>query len=251
MTDVPPMESSPQLALAAAALAFAAAVGLYVGVRTLLVWMRTRGVAELAIGLNVLSASVGGVLLGLLISSPAVSESSFAFGLFVTMMVALVIHPLALSIGTWRIFAPRSRYPAFIVAASVVAMGAYLWIGFDPQFDQTTRTLFYECTRLALFSWTAFECFRYRAMLWRRVRIGLVEPIMAHRIGLWGIASVGQIVSSALPLVRYQTGWISQSASIYVAAAFGLLGALAIAFAFFPPAAYARWVEARYTANAS
>lgn len=247
------MDGSPQLALAAAALGLSCVVSLYVGSRTLLVWQRTRGVAELSIGLNVLSISIGGALFAAFVASPALKATSAGPLMFGLMVAMLITHPLAMSIGTWRIFRPSARWPLVPIVATVIAMTIYAVIAYMPTVDEVTRSHLYEATRLALYTWTAYECFRYSGLLKRRVKLGLAEPIVAHRIKLWGIAGLAQIPTSALPFIQMLGGGdakvLSSADTLYVASVLGVVGTGSIALAFFPPAFYTRWIEGSQPAS--
>lgn len=244
------MNGSPQLAVAAAALGACCLVSLYVGARTLVVWRRTRGIAELAIGLNVLSISIGGALFAALTAKPELRHGEGGLAIFTLMIVTLSIHPLAVAVGNWRIFRPGSRMARLSVGLTFVVMGIYAVIAYMPSVEVDTRNLVYEGTRLLLYGWGATECFRYAAMLRRRVALGLAEPIVAHRIRLWGVASVAQIPTSALPFVQMIGGGdgqvLSSAASLYMASGLGVTATTCIALAFFPPAATMRWIESRH-----
>lgn len=244
------MEVSADIALAGLALVASSALALYVALRTLLVWRSTRGVPELAIGTNVLSISIGGVLLGLFIADPGLRETPNGALLYALMIVTLVAHPMAMAIGTWRIFRAADRWPLAIVGGVAVGMAAYAVIAFMPDADPVSRNYIYESIRFGLFGWTAFECFRYRGLLRKRVSLGLAEPMMAHRIGLWGIAGASQMVTSAMPfmqlLIRQDGSVLTSVTLLYVASGLGLLAAVCIALAFFPPSFYVGWVDARH-----
>jgi hypothetical protein len=105
--------------------------------------------------------------------------------------------------------------------------------------------------RSACYSWAALEAFRYARLMWRRVRFGLAEPLVADRFFLWGLGSA----SAAL-----MQGTLTMGGAIYVraaegghvffwsGAAFGLIASIAFGLSFFPPAAYRRYVERRVDA---
>ena len=248
------MEGSPQIALAGLALLWSCVLGLYVGVRTLLVWRGTRGTPELAIGINVLSISIGGVLFAAFTASPGFAEAAIGTTLRVVMVAMLVVHQLALAIGSWRIFRPNARWPLLVVAWVAGMMFAVTILVFQPHVAPADRSELYEATRLVLLLWTTWECFRYRALLVRRVRLGLAEPMIAHRIGLWGVAGVVQIVSCSLPLlalVVHGVPLFSEAVILYVTSVLAIVGSTSIALAFFPPAAYVRRVERLWAATAA
>jgi hypothetical protein len=64
-------------------------IALYVGVRTLMIWRRTRMIAEFMIGLNVFSIAIGGVILTAL--GKRVFEPEILTFYFIG-LAALVVH---------------------------------------------------------------------------------------------------------------------------------------------------------------
>jgi hypothetical protein len=224
------------------------ALAMYVGGRTLSVWWRTRQVAELAIGANLLSIAIGGLLFTALKAGPAYhqAESWAALPFFVT-LAAFFIHVVALYGGSWRIFRPTERWPAVLVGIATLAA---LWYSIDsirvPAYNG--RAMFFEALRGFGMSWAAFECFRYSGMLRRRIALGLADPMIAQRIRLWGIGAACQVVVSSLEVLARALMGVSiyeLASGLILAAVLGLFGTLCVALAFFPPAAYVRAVAAR------
>ena len=101
--------------------------------------------------------------------------------------------------------------------------------------------------------WTAIESFRYRAMLRRRVALGLAEPGLANRFLLWGLAGV--FASAGIGI----STWIALSGvdptghpvSMLAIGTAGFVTSLALYLAFVPPAAYRRWIEGRGATSAA
>lgn len=242
------MDASPVQLAASAALALTCVIGLVVGVRTLRVWTRTRQLAELAIGLNIASVSAGAALMVLLANAPGLARSSAGTALFGVSALLLASHVLALWFGTWRIFRAAERWPLVLCGPAALAMLVYLvWAAAELQ-QTPARTLFYETVRLLGFAWTSAECFRTSSQIRRRARLGLGDAFVAHRISLWGIASVSQLTATVLSVVStFGLGVriMDSTAGLLTISVLGLSGSVCIALAFFPPRAYARWVAAR------
>ncbi len=224
-------------------------IAIYVGARTLWIWRRTRMVQELCIGTNVFSIAVGGLiltLLGALSSDPGQSPPWFwySLGLF-----SLVVHVAALYAGTWKIFRPQDRWPLSVVAAATLLAGVWMvWALLSVGSSEATgaRSMLLLSLRGIGLAWAAFECFRYSTMLRKRAALGLAEPMIAHRIWLWGISAIASVFIilidmgswgvSAQPLAATQIG-------LHLMSSFGLVATAAIGLAFFPPAVYVRMIE--------
>ena len=159
---------------------------------------------------------------------------------------------------TRRVFRPGRGLPF----AYAFASGAAIWIGWlgyvvsgDVAFGRFEGTWFWVMTggMLACNGWVAFEPLRYYALLRRRVRLGLVEPIVADRMLLWGIGSVARAsLVLAGPLAsRYlatlgETERLSAGALVLVSSSLlGLVTSSTYWLAFQPPRAYLKWVEQR------
>lgn len=222
-------------------------LAIYVGVRTLLIWRRTRMLPELAVGVNVLGIATGGAVLTALgaLSARSGEPSSvpwLAFGLF-----CLVVHVTAQAIGNWKIFRPTDRWP--MVLSAVIAVLACVWMSaslVSPE-PSTPRSIGFLLLRLVGMTWAAWECFRYAAQLRRRVVLGLAEPMIAHRIQLWGVGAVAQCIAIGLDLGAFAAigaSLASMPAGLHVISVLGLVGTAAIALAFFPPKAYVRMITA-------
>ena len=90
-------------------------------------------------------------------------------------------------------------------------------------------------------------------MLRRQVELGLSEPIIAHRFWLWAVGSGAQVVGFALDLVCWYaigTALSTTAIGLHVTSLMGLVGIVAIALAFFPPAAYVDFIQRRSSTSA-
>jgi hypothetical protein len=101
--------------------------------------------------------------------------------------------------------------------------------------------------------WGAGESLRYWAMMRRRVRLSLADPVLANRFLLWGLgigaAGVGSLIGNVAMTVTgramAELDGVTLSNSM-----FGLASAVLMWVAFLPPAAYRSWIEARARASA-
>ena len=235
-------------ALARIGLMISCVLAIYVGVRTLMIWRRTRMIQELCIGINILSIAAGGLVLTVIDSVAGLQGHPapwipYALGLF-----GLVAHVAALWIGTWKIFRPAQRWPIPFVA---IAIGlALIWMASGLLHNGEAATAGRSMTMLAArgagMLWAAYECFRYSAMLRRRVALGLAQPMIAHRIWLWGVGATASIVTIGLDFASWFIAGAALSSftiGLHLTSLFAVMGTVAIALAFFPPRAYVELIE--------
>jgi len=239
------MDLTAKLALAATCV-----VAVYIGVRTLLIWRRTRMFPELCIGLNVLSIALGGLVLTLLMvvgSTPAEGARYYiprVFGL-----LCIFVHIPASYATVWKIFRSSDRWAlALVGVTTAAAVPWFLLVLTSEGVPVASSSVLLLVLRGGGMLWATLECFRYSALLRRRAALGLGDPIIAHRIWLWGLGAGFTLLAIGLDIgswVLAGQAFINTPLGL-VLAALTLAGALSIAFAFFPPVRYARRMERRY-----
>lgn len=236
-------------------LAFALA-STVVGGRLLWVARRTREAPELAMGLAfVVSGAIG---FPLLIGAQAIQQASgsnatshllMAFGAGFTFS-----GYVGLGVGCWRIFRPAARWPLVPIAVGTLALLAVCTL-------VATSSSIGEAPRRELvmwggvfigaltFAWNATESFLLYAQLRRRLALGLADPEIVNRVLMWGagtVAAFGMTVHGLL--LRVLLGPVVSDEHRVVSSLFGLVAAIAIWLAFFPPAAYRRRFAATVSA---
>lgn len=229
-----------------------------VGVRLLRLAVRTRQAPELAMGLAfVVSGAIGFPLLtagSILMQSDAGTPTRLAMG-FGTL--SLFTGYVGLGVGCWRIYRPAERWPMLpigagtlaLLTASAVSFGSQ---GFGP--GSLRDVAFWSGVGIgsATFAWNALESFWLHDQLRRRLALGLAEPEVVNRVLLWGIGSFAAFVMTLHGLAtRMLVGHVIGDGHRIVSSAFGLIAAVAIGLAFFPPAAYRRRVAATAAPNRS
>jgi hypothetical protein len=100
---------------------------------------------------------------------------------------------------------------------------------------------------LLALGWTSWEALRYGRQMRRRLALGLADPVVVDRLLLWG-GGVGVATLMSLTTGIARLRGVDLQATLAGAAFVGISGVIAagsIYLAFFPPAAYARWVARR------
>jgi hypothetical protein len=229
-----------------------------VGVRLLLLSRRSGQRPELFLGLGILGTAVLGY--GPLIAS-AVLQSLHPQSGPTDLEVALgaagkTLHNAGVTmilLFVLRVFRPAETWARALFGAAMLA----LWSGYAGVLaggglrDPALRGFFFWLEYAVIWTypaWNAVESFRYHAMMRRREQLGLADPLVTNRFGLWGVASLftlGAIWSSSAPI--FLAGDPARLAAwtpmLYVlTAVFGVVTVSCYALTFFPPAWYRRWV---------
>jgi hypothetical protein len=225
---------------------------LIVGVRLVCLARRTRELPELMIGSSFLSGAMIGYPATAASQLLASESSALAWPLAAAGSIGLAVATACILVAWWRIYHPATRWGPWVVAvwtallAGVVAMElgrsvAELTPGANP----------WEPHRMVVqggaFFATAWSGFRYHALIRRRMRIGLADPVVANRIWLWNIAASGVTLQCAYILAIPFLNSIFD-AERWVPAFYGIVGliiALSITHAFYPPQAYLRRIRKR------
>lgn len=233
------------------ALAFVA-VGSTVSAKLLALARRTRALPEALIGGSFgLLAAVAWPLL-LIVSAPAPPPGLVLRLAWAGATLAMALGWSGVFLFTWRVFRPGpglGRWLAGLGIAVELGAGAgsvaRACLVADPLEVRvaTAAGIVLLLGAQVVYAWTAFESFRYRALLRRRIPLGLADPLVADRFGLWGWTALSGAGSIAPALFAALTGGDPNStASHLVVATLGLSGSALLYLAFLPPAAYVRWV---------
>jgi hypothetical protein len=228
-------------------------VSLVIGVRLLLLARRTGEIPELLIGLAVLGIGPLGFGLSMLafatlgrstITSAALQGSGF---------VAVFIGAAAQYLFVWYVFRRQAAWARPLVYAAIALLAtAYaadilesglINRGYDGSWFRTGMAV-----RLLVMVWSSVESLLYWRRMRRRMRLGLADPIVTNRFLLWGVSSAATFFGSGLIFVFVtvtgmnpnQVPSLSLIVSIH-----GLVAAIAMWFAFQPPASYVRWIQGR------
>jgi hypothetical protein len=238
---------------AVATLAFIV-VSAVLGVRLLLLARRTRGVPELALGLAYVLVGAIGFPLGVVALLPGLSEST-ARALFGVSQISTGVGSAAVYVFTRAVFRPDARWAGWIVRFASLALavqaafGVARALGGDPAKFGAPDLSFSVRQGLTAFSyaWTALEAFRYRALLVRRLALGLAEIEVVNRFLLWAIAGVGAFAGSfTMSAVSFMGGApYDDPLALSAVGVGGVTSAVCAWLAFMPPRAYLAWVSSR------
>ena len=231
-------------------------VSLAVGLRLLLVWWRTRELPEFALGFGLFA--MGGV------GYPLMVAAVHGFGLSVPVREALLALQIALNVVgitavavfTRRVFRPAAPAAGAAVAAIALALGGLaVWQGVSPGLwayitDRAGAWNASAAVVIATLTWSGLESLLYFAKLRRRARLGLADPLVTQRFGLWGVSilTAGAISLAGHVLEMLGVPTVGSVVGALVVGPPGLVMSAALWMAFFPPAGYVRWVRDRFAA---
>jgi len=214
---------------------------LVVGSRLLFVGLRTREMPELAIGTAFLAGGGIGYLLVVMalvlhVFPAAASELALHAGVFL-----IYVGTGATAFGVWRIFRPAEAWAGSLCfAIAGVLAAAFALRLLSPAGARAMSAWHFWPSTLAgtaSYLWSGFEALRYHEQLRRRVRLGLSEPALARRFLLWGSGSVAAVGIHASSMVnRFIDPGTIGPAMLALQSVLGLVAAVAIWLAFFPPA---------------
>jgi len=219
---------------------------LVLGVRLLLLARRTRKLPELAIGLNFLFAGAIGYALLLaaeslrLLPAPWDGRGSFAG------VTAISFGAACVALFSRAVFRPASTAAAAALVALVAWLALGVWGSWVLHVEGVEAGAGGWLGRwgpnlglLAAFGWASLEPLRFAALMRRRLRIGLGDPLVANRLLLWGVGT-GAIAAVALVHLALQLGGRSELPPSWVGVVSLLVLATAVCewLAFFPPRAW-------------
>ena len=228
----------------------------WVGLRLVLLWWSTRQLPELLIGIAFLASGAVGFALQIL----AQTEGLLGFEDRPTAMAAGKLC-VQLGVGcqalfTWQVFRRKDTWAHAFALALLVALAA-VSIGYgtagqlgNPVYSGLWFWLEVVFQMLAA-GWGAVESLRYYAAMRRRLRIGLVDPVLANRFLLWGLAIGAGVAAIGVGGLIHAVGVETPYTPFLIglAGTVALISAVGYWLTFFPPAAYLRLVKRRAAAE--
>ena len=119
--------------------------------------------------------------------------------------------------------------------------------------ERTQLNLPVAASAIFTYLWSTAESLRYWQQLRLRLRVGLVDSLVANRVLLWGLMSLANSIAIVLNVAAMLRG-VNFSESpllLLVSSALGLAQAACLFLAFHPPGWYGAWVEQRHALQAA
>ena len=230
-------------------------VSLWVGVRLLAQWGRTRQLPELLLGLGVLGIGPVGFGLIMLAAAAGASEPQAPSLLAGLSAIAVGGGAAAKAIFNWKIYHPRSRLVAVIalgaIAGLAIAIACDAWdTGFAPAaWTQPGWMMVRQGLQIAILLWGSGEALRWWLRMRRRLRLGIADPLVANRFLLWaigaGMAGGGSLVGMVAGFA-YGQPMTELPTLTLVLSLLGLVSAISLWLAFAAP----EWWKVRVRAQA-
>lgn len=239
-----------ELLVLASAMAF---VGVGAGVGLKLLWLarRTRGFPERVVGFSLLVLSA--VAWPLMLAASASPPESVLRAARAGASLAMALGWAGVFLFTWRVFRPGPGWARWLAGLGIAVelaaglAGAIRALALPDAAElrhPAPSGLVLLLGAQVVYAWTALESFRYRALLRRRIPLGLADPLVADRFGLWGWTGVFGGGSIAPVTWAMLTGGDPSSLwNHLVVGVCGLVCSGVLYLAFLPPAAYARFVR--------
>lgn len=222
-----------------------------VGLRLLALWLRTRRTPELGFGCALLLLGAIGYPLSIaarkgLVGGP--EDHALWLG------IALGLQNLgcaAMAFATASTFRARLGWARGIaIAMALLLVGTWGAQAITDDFARPTgeSALYWMglAGRVLPFLWSAIESWAYFALLRRRLRLELADPVVTDRVRLWAISASGVVVAFAVFAAGLLAG-LDVTASPLVLASTSIAGCatgISLWLAFLPPAAYLRRLRA-------
>lgn len=221
-----------------------------------LAWLafRTRKLPELLMAVALLCNGFLAFAVGTVAKVLIVGHPEWRSSLTITGLSIEYVGCAGMVLFAWRVFHAEKRAAAAAVGLlGVLAIAAFLAELLTGQYLRYSdpEPISGPWIPLALLArglaptWLAVECLRLHAQLRRRARLGLADPIVVQRVGLWGVAmttsALAYVVSFA-HRVAYGTGLRMHLWAISIVAGLATLAAVSLWLAFFPPQVYRRRV---------
>lgn len=229
---------------------------LAVAIKTLRMWLRTRGLPELMLGVMLVASTVIGYPLAIVSSQIPATELS---ALHIASQSVFCIGYAGLLLFTMHVFRPEALWAKALSGVTMlVLVGATFAFAEGITGDSPKKpgelagvTVLISSAVGTAYLWTMTESFLYYRQLRLRLRLGLTEAVVANRVLLWGLMALSAGVAVVINAVATVLGHYMAPPVVLVSSALGLVHAGSLLFAFHPPAWYLAWVEGRGAATQS
>lgn len=232
------------------------ALSVFVACRLFAAAWRTRGAPEIAMGSYQGLVVAAIALYAYLVRVAGTAEPERVFDLVVIANLLIAAGVVSLAIGIWRIYRASEAWAIGIcVLLAAWVLGGWTWTSTGDVLPTTVAATapnaFFVTGRSAVYLWGGFEGIRYHRMLRLRASLGLADPVIAHRILMWGLFSLTMGTLAVTSLVAGSLlgdAYSSWAPGQFITPAASLIASICLWLGFFPPAAYERFIARRAAA---
>jgi hypothetical protein len=224
-------------------------VAFVIGVRLIRLSARTRQLPELLIGVSVLFLAGLGYPLSAVAREVRDLDASSRGTLGAAAGLLAVVGLVANTAFTWILF--RRAVPwARALLASVGLGGAGLFVAQSIAGGWADGALFWAWLPIAItvsYGWAFAECGHYHLLLRRRLHLGIADPVVTNRFGLYAVATGLAVVTNIVGWVFWQLHleMLTDPIGGLLLFVLGVTSSALMLLAFLPPRAYLAWVRAR------
>lgn len=183
-------------------------VGAVVGARLMLLWRRTRGFPELAVGVALFLIGAVGYPLAMIGGIPDAVSPRTGISMLTASTFVIDFAFVLVATFTWSVFRRTATWGRALLgllavgyaghAIGVLMVGPSLSSASELMMAAPKVTLFGQALNLVTFGWTAVEGYTYWWKLRKRVSIGLGDPVVANRFLLWALAGSGSLCTNLI-----------------------------------------------------
>ena len=215
------------------------------------VWCRTRRAPELLMMIGLLGVGPLGfgpslVAEGVQATSPETSALLRILGMF-----GVSVGAIGFTCFTQVVFRTQAgwaRTLVFFVALGFAALMIQTVLDYRATgSDRIDPAMLARGVLLSLiWGWMGVECLRYRAIMRRRLALGLADPVVVNRFALWALVSIGSVVINTFGTVmgvRAGANAMDDELVVIVTGAIGMIDSVGIYLAFLPPRRYEAWIR--------
>jgi len=170
------------------------------GIRLLLLAARSKQAPELFGGLYFIGASLG-ISLRIFGVSVSIENPDLAYNVNMIGHITLALGTIAMAIFTQRVFYPENkrvlRASQGLIAA-IVGTTIYALLGEQAIIENAAPVMFANIARVLPTAWASYESYNYWRAMQKRAALGLSDPVVTNRFGLWTLWTAGV---TALPLI--------------------------------------------------
>jgi hypothetical protein len=220
-----------------------------VGVRLLGLAARTRQLPELLIGGSMLLLAGLGYPLSAVARETAALPDGLRSGLGALAGLLAAVGVTANTAFTWVLFRRGAAWARGFVAC--IGLGsAGLFAAQSLAGDWTHGAIFWGWLPFGItlsFGWGFVECAHYHVLLRRRLRIGLADPVVTDRFGLYAAATGMAVVTNSVGQLYWWLGveMLTDAVGALLLLVLGSGSTVLMWLAFLPPRAYLARVRAR------